>query len=957
MFLNRKCLMLAGVALIAVCSNVEAASNPGKAAIAILSQRCAGCHGDGDVSADIDFRAIRTPRQLRANPELLTKVINAVSDRAMPPEDGGEIDSQERELLVGSLKQVLRQVDFEKMLAEGGVMRLNRFQYNNTVRDLFGLKLNVFALPEKLMTRHGDYLSGESHALPTQVKVESRALRPEAGMTNVRPFPKDSRASHGFDNQADVLTMSPLLLDAFFRLSVSIIESPDFTEEKVEVWDSLFSETMTEETTTLELQARIRPFLLKAFRRPVDTDTLTRYVTYAEGHLQAGLDLTQSMKKVVSAVLSSPRFFYRTWAKESGERSYEVASSLAYTLWGSCPDQELLQLAQTKQLLEPLVLRETIQRMMIDPKIERFMDSFPVQWMQLETLMAVTPDPKIDRYFSLDGQYPATVQMVLEPLLLFDALYVENRPVKELLAPEFNYRSAFLQRWYEDRMSPPPVNEVAITQENEIRSRDIKTQQAVVDELKRNLDRVAAAVIDPIVANAIEVDLAAGQAKWELAQREQVDEMVEMSAWHQLGPFAGGSLDEAHKTAFIDESAVDLSKQYGELKWVLKNEFVDGKVHPLKHAKCANYLYRTVTTKTARSLEVSIGSDDSFKLWLNGQLVGEHNMVRGVEPDQNKLRLELAEGKNEILFKVSNGDGGYGFYFKAVETELPEAVLSALEIDSELRDEKQIVVLAKHYLAIAPELKEIRIKLKAQRASLIQQVQQAQDALNGLPKPKSIAQHREDAQRGFDQQVRSQLRLHEFSRVAAEDPRYGGVITNAAVLSMTSGPERTHPVARGVWVAEVIFNDPPSPPPNDIPPLNEDAGPKDLTIRERFAAHRDNPSCAGCHAKLDPLGFALENYDITGRWRDDYDNGRKVDPTGTLMLTHKFDDVVQFKNSLMTESDRFTEAFVTHLLRFAMSRELGAGDSIVVDEILEQTAGEGHLLRAVIEEVVYRSIR
>ena len=195
-------------------------------------------------------------------------------------------------------------------------MRLNRFQYNNTVRDLFGLKLNVFALPEKLMTRHGDYLSGDSHALPMQVKVESRALRPEAGMTNVRPFPKDSRASHGFDNQADVLTMSPLLLDAFFRLSVSIIESPDFTEEKVEAWDSLFSETMTEETTTLELQARIRPFLLKAFRRSVDTDTLTRYVTYAEGHLQAGLDLTQSMKKVVSAVLSSPRFFYRTWAKE-----------------------------------------------------------------------------------------------------------------------------------------------------------------------------------------------------------------------------------------------------------------------------------------------------------------------------------------------------------------------------------------------------------------------------------------------------------------------------------------------------------------------------------------------------------------------------------------------------------------------------------------------------------------
>jgi hypothetical protein len=159
--------------------------------------------------------------------------------------------------------------------------------------------------------------------------------------------------------------------------------------------------------------------------------------------------------------------------------------------------------------------------------------------------------------------------------------------------------------------------------------------------------------------------------------------------------------------------------------------------------------------------------------------------------------------------------------------------------------------------------------------------------------------------------LRRQLRSREFRRVEVDDRRYGGIITNAAMLSMTSGPKRTHPVARGVWIIEVILNDPPAPPPNDVPPLNEEAGDKHQTIRKRFAAHRDNPSCAGCHSKLDPLGFALENFDITGRWREKYDNGRSVDATGTLLRKYEFANVPDFKDSLLHERRRFAKAFTT----------------------------------------------
>ena len=172
------------------------------------------------------------------------------------------------------------------------------------------------------------------------------------------------------------------------------------------------------------------------------------------------------------------------------------------------------------------------------------------------------------------------------------------------------------------------------------------------------------------------------------------------------------------------------------------------------------------------------------------------------------------------------------------------------------------------------------------------------------------------------------------------------------MLSMTSGPRRTLPIARGAWIIEVIFNDPPPPPPNDVPPLNEDASDENLTIREKFAKHRENPDCAGCHSRLDPLGFALENFDITGRWRDKYENGRTVDASGTLLRKYEFKDIVRFKESITKEDRRFAKAFTAHLMRFALSRELTPGDTLTIDRIINKTANKNFRLRSLLKEVI-----
>ena len=247
-------------------------------------------------------------------------------------------------------------------------------------------------------------------------------------------------------------------------------------------------------------------------------------------------------------------------------------------------------------------------------------------------------------------------------------------------------------------------------------------------------------------------------------------------------------------------------------------------------------------------------------------------------------------------------------------------------------------------LAMTPEQKE-------KRARLTKTLDQSRVALKQVPLKQDIEKVTRDTQRRFEDELRAKLRSHTFERVAVSDPRYGGIITNAAMLSMNSGPKRTHPIARGAWIIEVIFNDPPPPPPNDVPPLNEDDSAKDQTIREKFAAHRKNPSCAGCHSRIDPLGFAMENFDITGRWRDKYENGKPVDSSGTLLRKYSFNGVVGFKDALVKEDQRFARAFTSHLLRFALARELGPADSITIDTILAKTEKDDFRLRTLIREV------
>jgi hypothetical protein len=203
------------------------------------------------------------------------------------------------------------------------------------------------------------------------------------------------------------------------------------------------------------------------------------------------------------------------------------------------------------------------------------------------------------------------------------------------------------------------------------------------------------------------------------------------------------------------------------------------------------------------------------------------------------------------------------------------------------------------------------------------------------------------------------LRNIDFTRTPLEDRRYGGVITTGAVMVMTSSPFRSLPITRGSWVSSVIFNDPPQPPPDDVPDLRADDATlqkEGLTVRQKLKQHRSSAQCAGCHQKIDPLGFVLENYDLLGRWRDEYRTGLNVDASGKLFGKHEFNDVVGFKDAILAEKEVFVKAFVGHLLSYALGRELTLADRIAAGEIAEASKRDHYRMRAVIKNVAIHPI-
>jgi len=180
-----------------------------------------------------------------------------------------------------------------------------------------------------------------------------------------------------------------------------------------------------------------------------------------------------------------------------------------------------------------------------------------------------------------------------------------------------------------------------------------------------------------------------------------------------------------------------------------------------------------------------------------------------------------------------------------------------------------------------------------------------------------------------------------------------GLLGQGSILTGTSRPNRTSPVIRGKWILDNLLGAPPPPPPPNVPDLEEERDPrKVLPIRERMAAHRANPVCASCHAQMDQLGFALENFDAIGEWREIYASGLPIDASAEFPDGTKFDGPAELRQLLLGQSESFLTTVTDRLLTYALGRGLEATDAPAVRQIKREAASENYSIASLIQGIV-----
>ena len=192
----------------------------------------------------------------------------------------------------------------------------------------------------------------------------------------------------------------------------------------------------------------------------------------------------------------------------------------------------------------------------------------------------------------------------------------------------------------------------------------------------------------------------------------------------------------------------------------------------------------------------------------------------------------------------------------------------------------------------------------------------------------------------------------EFRRVKVPSEARRGLLGQGSILTVTSYPNRTSPVERGKWILTNLLGVPPQPPPPNVPPLQESsADGKVLSLRERMEQHRANPVCAGCHRLMDPIGFALENFDGVGHWRTNED-GAKIDPSGTLFNGATLDGAAGLRQALAAQPEVFVGVMTEKMLTYAVGRGIEYYDMPAVRKVVQDARNKDFRFSSIVLGIV-----
>ena len=827
----------------------------------LLETYCYDCHGRKETQGKVKLTELLSWKDLEKSPQLIEKMIEALDKNEMPPEDEKQpSETQRQSLLIHLNKSLNRSLVSNPKLIPFKMRRMNRFEYGNAVRDLFDLDCWVYSISDRIIRDHNNYFRPETGKMPDVVRVGNRIMGLQQMLENrllgVMAFPKDPPAENGFNNRGDHLSMSPVLMKSFLKLSRSVVNAENF-DKNCRSWNDLFQDPSKKQratgfgsiTTDGSVATRSTGVTISAWIRP--SKTTDRWQTIARRE--------DSWRRQLLAI-GRDGDTWGLWMGAGIAGGYvefgapvtpqAIADGKWHHVAGTYDGKQMNLYVDGKQIgskaIEGKLNTQSTQPMKIGSYgNEPFLGDLNDIRLYRSGLS------KIQMKSLADGdQQVAEDTMVGSWKRDEDVRLKLKQPVKQIAHQRI---AKFLLKAFQS-----PADRATLNLYTEYFDKQYEKGGDFAQSMK---DVVSAALASPrfIFVHNETSKAVPHQASFNLATR--------------LSFFLWSSIPDDELLALAGEGKLQDTE-------VLKEQ-VD---RMLNHRRVKNFC-------------------DSFApQWL------KINNLVSASPDFKTHRDYYFGGDDKISYKRG----------------MHMMLEPLLNFETVFVEDRPILELVDSDFTY--------------RSHLLTEWYQG---------------------RAATYPINVNLRHIDFTRTPLTDRRHGGVITTGAVMVMTSGPFRSLPITRGSWVASVIFNDPPEPPPDNVPDLKADdktLHEEGLTVRQKLKQHRSDAQCAGCHKKIDPLGFALENYDLLGRWRDNYRTGLKVDASGKLFGKHDFKDVVGFKDAVLAEKDVFAKAFIKHLLSYGLGRELTLADRIAVDEIAKASEEGNYKMRAVIKNIVVHPI-
>ena len=374
---------------------------------ALFEKNCSSCHGPETQTAGINLTSLTQEQPLVKNIEIWRRVIGALDVGKMPPPGAPQPSVSERNRMLELLRDDIENYDFS-LLDDPGfelMRRLTHTEYDNTIRDLFGVELNV-----------------------------------------TERFPTELIGNSGFENSSNTLFLQPALMERYIGAAQTVVDLalPDVpdTAQHFKTREMIFKVNPTGNANDgFDSRYVLSNFLTRAYRRPVTEEELLRAAEQYLEAIELGLSVEAAIKQVIQSTLISPKFLLRVEAGRQESAAYrvsdwELASRLSYFLWATMPDEELFELAEAGRLSDPVVLEKQVSRMLMDEKAVTLGDVFAAQWLGFHNVgTRIWLDP-IDNPWCTDTLMAA---MRDETSMFFMSLIKENLPIRTLIDADFTY--------------------------------------------------------------------------------------------------------------------------------------------------------------------------------------------------------------------------------------------------------------------------------------------------------------------------------------------------------------------------------------------------------------------------------------------------------------------------------------------------------------------------------------